>query len=246
MRTLSEMVAIVNRLLRDVNESAFDGDDVVAVRLGDALNMLAEDLVGDADARGRGCLLGYSTAEDLVADTELYDLPSDLLMLDRVEILWPEEDYWQPLPKRDPALASGMFFRSGMQALYGTGSAAAVSQLYWWDDCERDQFRVWPALTTVNDEEIRVRYYRRPAFPSTDSGTYNDPEATGTDVYRYPEGFVRATEFLAAAIIALEELEDGRPIGAFGQMYRGELDRLRAADGQRLHRPGARYVGSGR
>lgn len=242
MRTRLEMVEQVSRLLRDANEDAFDGDDVVAVRMEDALNMLADDLVGDDDSRGRGCLVAYSAADDLVADTEEYDLPSDLLLLDRVEMLWPEEDYWRPLPRRDPAECGLSWYRSGMQAEYGVGSAAAGHGLYWWDDCARGTIRIWPACGTVTGEQFRFRYWRRPTFPSVDNGTYNDPAATGTDVYRYPEGFVRATEYLAAAVIALEEVEDGRPTGVFGSMYRAELERLRRADGQRLQRAPTRYV----
>ena len=65
-----------------------------------------------------------------------------------------------------------------------------------------------PAPTTTTDI-MRFVYYRLPGFPA----------ASDDKFFGVPEGYDVVIEYLTAAFVASEELEDGLPIGALGQEF---------------------------
>lgn len=245
MRTLTEMLTNVQRYLADTDAAAYTETLLKDGYMPDAAVMLWEDILNSPGARRM--LYSISDYEDMVADQELYDLPEDCLRLETVEVRWRDnDDYPEALQRRQPPTAPVFHPRNGSEAYFG-GSAVTmhgVTGMYWYDDTEPHQIRLWPYLSTVNEEKYRFRYYAEPEFPTDDDGTFNDPGNSGTDSLHLPDGIDAAVEFLTVALAAVEEAENGRPVGTFGQLYRQRLESLKTkADRSPARR---RYIRTGR
>lgn len=237
MRTRAEMEAEVLRHLRDTDGRQWTAATDVRPRLQDAARWLWRALA--ADPTGHRCLRKYSTATALVANQEEYALPADCQRLLAVEVRWQDADTrWTRLRYCQPPAEA---VRSGAAALFAVYGTAAGS-LAWYDDCNQGDIRIWPYLTTVGEEKYRFRYVCRPTFPTKDAATFNDPGGTGTDTVQLPDACDQAVEYLAAALLSLEEMQDGGPIGQFGTLYRQVLASIVEADGGALAAPTTRYV----
>lgn len=245
MRTLTEMTTRIQRYLADTDADHYSEATILqAGYMKDAAAMLWEDIL--SSPRGRRGLRTYSDYTALTADTELYDLPDDCLLLDGIEVRWRDADD-RPLevPYQQPPQGE---FRNGTAALFGASGYAGSGTpggLRWYDDCEPHQVRVWPCLSSISEQKYRFRYYAEPVFPSNTGGTFNDPTDSGTDTRHLPDEVAGAVEFLTAALASSEEVEHGRPVGAFGNLYRS---RVQALTSSRMDRaaPRRKYIRTGR
>jgi hypothetical protein len=225
MRTRSEMIDRMRRLLGDTAAAAQFSAESALVEMENAWGQLVLDLL---DHESRRVLRKHSAWTSLVADQEEYDLPADCLELDQVEVRWldADRDRYTTLRRAPPPPGA---VASGSARMYATGGSGTGWPLAWWDDCDEGAIRIWPALGSVAQEKYRFRYFRRPAFlEDDDDATFNDPAAAGTDTESFPDQVVDCVEYYACALLALEELEDGRPVGAFGNMYSGTLGTLKS------------------
>lgn len=245
MRTRSEMVARVRRYVNDVTAQKFETAVIVGY-LQDAANVLWEDLA--SDPWGRACLRHLTDWAAFEADCEIVPLPADCIRLEAVMVRWKDDDdRYTIIEHRDPESAD---VRSGTAALFGTSSANSHC-MYWSDDVDHGMFspatiRVWPALATVGEEKYRFRYIHRPQFPTTDTDTFRRPWAAQADFDNLPERCAEAVEYYAAAMIGCEELDDGKPVGAFGRLYRATFEALRTGVGTGPTRPARRFIRLGR
>lgn len=246
MRSIAQMKTVILRSVDDpdgdeYNQTLFseDGTDytILDERMWDAARIFWGDLM--ADARGRAALYATYSDDVLSADIEEYDLPGDCSMLLGLDVKWTtSQERWTPLENREPPRYQVV---SGSDMLYGE-TGYYDGDLYWYDDLEPGKVRIWPALNTVNDETIRFRYLCTPVWPSTEDDTFDDPDGDGDVEYPgLPSETDIAIEALTAAFLAEEELEDGTPVGYFGQKYNMLLARiLRVTAGQ--IKPPRRYV----
>lgn len=239
MKTLSEMVEFVRRKLRDASENApvWD-DDEIRDEMESAWEQVRAELAENPS--GQKTVAEWGDAQSLVADQELYDLPSDALMVLGAQARQGPTFDWFPVPYCKPPATAGPI--SGTAALLGFSQPAGIaSGLAWFDDTDPGEIRIWPGRGAVSNDEYRLRYVPKIPFPSADSATLRDPDATGSDVYRLPDRLDAAVCYLTCSLLALEELENGAPIGAFGTMYSSTMNGiLRSA---RILRPRTRYVG---
>jgi hypothetical protein len=118
--------------------------------------------------------------------------------------------YFGELPRSDGNRQVAPFV-SGAQALYPGRSPAFDCSLRWGAARVRGYFRLDPPPIEAG-AIMRVNYLRHPAFP---------PVARGYDL---PNGFDELMEFYAAALVSHEELEDAKPMGYFGQMFRNRYN----------------------
>jgi len=221
MRTLTQMVARTQRYLNDEDAQEWT-DAEVAEALEDAADSFWTDLVGHG--QGRELLRKWGSETSFVAETEEYALPADLLELESVEVRWyTTDDRWDVLPKQAPPL-TGWGVSSGAVALFGTRGGGGVSGYGWYDDCAQGYIRIWPYLTSVSDEVFRFVYFHKPTFPAGDDDAF-----TGV-----PDGADRCVEYLAAALLGQEELENGKVVGVFGQRYEIAYRRYGAKGAKRL------------
>lgn len=121
--------------------------------------------------------------------------------------------------------------RSGTEALWG--SPANGCPQGWTAEGQNGYVRFDAAPSVSTQYLWRAWYYRKPVFPTEDGATF---------AWWVPEGADACCEFLAAALLGTEELENDRPIGTFGQMYQGHLRRLVNTLGAGLVRPSRRYI----
>jgi hypothetical protein len=232
------MLARVRRLLNDAGESAWD-DDAVLDALESASAVVSEDLV--ISVAGRRCLRVYGEETEFTKDETEYELPGDCLLVDGIEWRECEEEDWQEIERRDPQ--SVWTVRSGNAALMVTPGVSWPGGLYWCDDVAEGMVRMWPAFGDENEDRVfRIRYFGYLAWPSDEDGTFNDPEGSGTDSKRLPPGIVEAVEYYAAAVLALEEMEDGKPMGAMGSMYQAAMRRLARGSGRGFFGSQAQYI----
>jgi len=238
MRTKAQMIARAQRHVRDTAGQDLGDTTLVVNELQDAFRVLCNDLI--VRRSGRRCLRKYSSATVLVASQEEYELPADCMLLDRVEVRYRDDDErWTVLGRREPP-ETGV--RSGSSSLFAATGAVRGTGLYWWDDTDEGDIRIWPYLASIDEEKYRFRYFHRPTFPSDDDGDFNDPAHSGTDTDKVPDRFDEACEFFAAAMLSTEELEDGKPIGAFGRLYASTRDAIAGAAGSGYTKPVRRTV----
>ena len=244
MRTLTEMLTNVQRYLADTDAAAYTETLLKNGYMPDAAAMLWEDIL--SSPRARRMLYTESQYTAMTAEQELYDLPEDCLRVESVQVRHRDSDERpETLVRREPP-GAGFYPRNGSEAYFG-GTAVSLHGavgLYWYDDCPPHQVRIWPELNSVNEEKYRFRYYAEPEFPTDDAGTFNDPGNSGSDSLHLPDGIDAAVEFLTAALAGVEEAENGRPIGTFGQLYRSRLESLKTR-GDRSP-PRRRYIQTGR
>ena len=218
LRTKSQMIDKVQRWLVDAGADTY-GDTLVAGMLESAANSVWELMIAEPDHSRRRCLRTFSSWAASVAEQETYDLPANCLLLDEVQIRWrDDDDRWTTLPYRRPPAGA---VRSGTASILSTYGAAA-GLLGWYDDEEEGTIRIWPELQSVNEEKVRFRYYHLPTFPASNDETFNSQG--GETVDNLPEGVDELCEYFAAALLAHEELEDGKPIGAFGRLFVARYD----------------------
>lgn len=239
MKTLEEMLAYTRRKLRDAVETAEMWDDgTVMDEMTAAWDKVRRDLA--SSPAGRASVLAYQDAQSLVADQEIYSLPPDCLQVHDVQWRAGSDYDWMRVPFVKPP--SGGCPKIGTAAMLGLSQPASVaSGMGWFDDVDPGSIRIWPAQGVVSGEEFRLRYVPRIPFPSDTSGTLRDPDATGSDVYRLPDRIDMALCYLTAHMLSLEELEEGKSVGAFGSLY-ASIMRDVLADG-RVLRPRTRHIG---
>ena len=233
MRTRAQMVDRVQRWLLDTDAGTY-ADATVEAMLEETAAAVWELMIAEPDSRRRRCLRKHSTWTALTAEQEEYDLPADCLLLEEVHIRWADaDDRWTTLPYRQPG---GSAPRGGTAALIAT-NASAGALAGWCDDTDEGSVRIWPELLSVNEEKVRFRYYHGPTFPPLDSDTFNVQSAVTVDAL--PEGVDALCELYATAMLAHEELDDRKPIGAFGGLFRARYDaftRGRGAGATRVRR----------
>lgn len=240
MHTLTEMLAQVRRNLNDAEASQYS-DPVLTDHLVAAAETVANDLADDP--LGKRALRTYSTWTDLAANTEVYDLPADCLLLEGVEFRASEtEPHYRNVPFLAPG-EGGCGVRSGTAAIFGDGAActSCSAPLNWCDDVDNGSIRLWPA-STGGSGQYRFRYAAAPVFPSAAAGTFNDPAASGTPTRKIPDGYSWLVIYYATALAATEELENGTPIGTYGALYRGKKKEYVRAAGGGAARPSRRFV----
>lgn len=242
MKALSEMIAYVRRKLRDASENApvWENADILD-ELESAWFQVRAALA--EHPAGQKTVAVWSDPASLVADQEEYALPADILMVVGVQWRQNSDAGWCAVPYKAPVSTGGV--SSGTSSLLGLVQPAnMVSGMAWYDDADPGYIRFWPAKTVVDSEQYRLQVVPEIPFPSADSATLRDPLATGADVYRLPDRLDTATCFLACSLLALEELENGKPIGAFGTMYASTMRDITSS--ARILRPHTRYVGGPR
>lgn len=205
LRTLNDMTAQVRRLVNDVHDGQFD-PVTVDQALRDALEAVTRDLV--ADPIGQRLLRTHQAAQSFTKDTETYDKPADAIQVDRVEYRSSGSDAWKTAEYRPPQRGK------------------TPPPVYWFDDAGLTQIRIWPAFTSVSDQQYRMRYYAWPQFPQADEGTFDDPAASGTDTYHYPRQMDRVVEYQAAILLVEQENLNTVPVQYFQNQYSAILSTI--------------------
>jgi len=233
------MISKVRRLVNDVHSQEFEDADIKDA-LADALENYAADLFGHND--GKRALLRYSSEFSFVADQEEYALPGDIMAVQRVEVL-PDSNTsrWANVQKKNIDEYSADRLLSGF-ALEESSYAVGTTGLYWFDDVEEGNIRFYPAFASVNEEKYRFRYYAWPTMVDDDDGTLLNPHNDSTDTSKLPVRSDMAVEYYAAATLSFEELEDGKPIGAFGQAYANLLASICRTTARGATKSTRRYV----
>jgi len=237
MRTLATMILQVRKYIDDVHDQEKENDEIIDA-LRDAWEQVCHDLVGSNV--GRRCLLKNGDPVDFVADQEEYALPDDILLIDGVQVKFSSSDRrWKKLEKRDPDCNG---FRSGNLSILGDEQVVTFGCLFWSDDEESaGDIRIWPAFTSVSDQQFRFRYYHLPAFPSDDAGTFWDPDNTGENK-RLPLRLDRAVEYKAAALLSMEEVEDQKTGRLNTSQYNKIISDIIGTTGGGVLRSNTRYV----
>lgn len=94
-------------------------------------------------------------------------------------------------------------------------------------------------IVAYGDEYYEVSYdLLSTSSPDIDTAGYEHIKIRYDEL---PKGFDTAIEYFAAAILSHEELEDGKPIGAFGQEFARKFDELKMGVCRKL-KPKRRYV----
>lgn len=250
MRTRAEMILQVRRLINDV-ESHTWADAVIGAYLETGVAVLSAELA--AHPTGRQALRVQGDPIDIEADVAALALPADCLKLESVSLRTsPTDVYWLSMPRKAPPQGGGP--RSGMAAMLGALCPQPyVETLCWWDGDTPGEVAIWPTPTAVEEAagwQIRLSYARAMAMPTADGGTLADPFHEDPEEGEIPEGegdlaeetrwvpplAPQAVEYYAAAMLGGEELEDGKPLGVFGRLYRSTFD-LMAVSGTPAHRP---------
>ena len=218
MRTRAEMRTRVQRWLADAGGDTY-GNTAVEDMLEEAALAVWELAVAEPDHRRRRFLRKYSTWTALTAEQETYSQPADCLLVEAVQIRWADADIrWTDLPYREPPAGA---VRSGTASILSSfGSPGAI--IAWFDDVAERSVRIWPELQSVNEEKYRFCYFHIPTFPPAGGDTFNTQSAQ--TVNTLSEGVDALCEYYAAAVLAHEELEDRKPVGAFGNLFRARYD----------------------
>lgn len=198
MRDLGEMIQRVRRKCGDYADT-FIGDPVIESALEVAADQVWDDLLEDED--GKECLRTYSEPTYLVAGIEEYELPERCMWLRSVEYRnSPGEQRWTPLTRKPTP--EGPVMRDGTAILFGGSAQGGETPMSWADDAPAGYIRVWPGLQTVNGQQIRFVYYRRPRFPQYPTATFNNPDAYSEAEANLPERVTEAVEWGAAIELA--------------------------------------------
>lgn len=121
--------------------------------------------------------------------------------------------------------------RSGNRAQFSSIThGGAITQAFW--DETAEGFLEIHDSARANEGVFRIWYYHRPAFPSGDNDT----------IPLRKEGVDTMVEYLASALISLEDLEDGKPIGVFGRMFSNKLQEFLLGEGAGQITPPRRYI----
>lgn len=200
MRDLGDMIQRVRRKCGDYADEQIT-EPVIETALEVAADQVWDDLLTDTE--GRECLRAYSEPVYMIADIEEYELPGRCMQMRSLEYKpRPAEKRWRPLERRSPP--DGAVPGSGSAELFGSSGSGAAVPLFWSDDAAPGYIRVWPALRSVNGQQIRFMYYRRPRFPQYTTGTFNNPDAYGAVEANLPERVTEAVEWGAALELATD------------------------------------------
>lgn len=224
MRSLTDMISRTRTWVKDADGFQWTAAQV-KVALQDAADSVWNLLLDDP--LGKDVLRKVSADQSFVANQQEYSLPTDCLRVISVEFrMTSNQIFWQ-LQHQAPETNSAAYV-SGNDNLF---SGFQNLTRFWYDrDVARGKVRIWPAPISDTSSKWRIWYYHKPVFPALDSGAFSG----------VPDGVDAMCEFLAAANLSLEELEDGKPVGAFGQMFRAKFgEYCRAA--KQVERP-RRYV----
>ena len=228
----------VRRELAGIDLSGAADLDAVATLLQTALRASTggvETVTWDADSDSKFQFKGYSSTGSLEAAAWGTDISGSGFLNGRVGTatfdvaasVFP----WCVVPRGvldENDGAGGVM--SGSTAQFGTSSA---SPLAWSGDGEDGRIRLAPRSAVVNGI-YRVWYYRQPAFPGGDDEKF---------LY-LPDQVAGVIEFLTAAFMKYEEVEDGLPIERYGQMFQARFDAMVGGSGNQT-RPAVRYVAAG-
>jgi len=245
------MIAQVRRLVNDTEARTW-ADAVIGAYLETGTAVLSAELA--AHPTGRRALRVQGDPIDIEADVAALALPADCLKLETVSLRTAPGFDWVTMVRRPPPQVAGT--RSGMGYLFGAlCPSTVVGTLCWWDGDTPDEIAVWPTPTEVEASagwQMRLTYARALAMPTADAGTLENPfledeeeeegeegeeEGGEEEETRWvPELAPQAIEYYAAAMLGGEELEDGKPLGVFGRLYRSTFD-LIAVSGAPTHRP---------
>ncbi len=240
MRTLTQMREKIRRLVQDAGAYEFADSDIDLV-FSEACEVFGRDLVR---TDGRRIMRLIGTATDLVADEEEYSLPSDCLHVDQVEFRARDSDErWFPIPRRNPIDSTSGQVRWGTSDILESPGMFTPG-LNWYDDTATDKIRIWPSMSNIVEQKFRIRYFHMIVMPTDDAGTLNNPADAASDLYLLPELAASAVEYLTAAILSYEDLEDPKPISAYHQKY-GMILRLLGNTGDRSPAK-RRYINSNR
>lgn len=236
MLTLAEMIARVQRLSNDEDEYEWT-EEAISEELEAQWPVLLTEMLRHEEASK--LLVKRSDWLVLVADTEIYDLPSDSLRIDTVQIRWLNDDIrYTNLDWVEP---DSQGTTSGTEALFSASSSGGSHMLHAWDDVPAGKIRIWPYLSSINEEKYRFKYFAQPTFPTASAGTINDPTASGTATWALPDVIALALAHLTLASLGGEELEDQNNIGYHAGMYRARMNDLYAS-GAGLRRSGRHSI----
>ena len=221
MRDLLHMIDQVRRYMNDTAQKSY-ADDVVEEYLRTAAETyLWPDLA--EHPTGRRLLLKRSAAATAEAEPAL---PEDCMGLEAVQVAAAGADVWYDVPRRVEGVSPRCpGFVQGSAVLFN-GSATAVEARAWDDDTELPgHVHLYGNLAGLR---VRFRYVFRPMFPLAVAGegdaiTYGSfaaPDPSDESIIQsLPPSVATAVERMAASLMGLEELEDGKPVGPNRQMY---------------------------
>ena len=220
LRTLAQMRLNVRRLATDLRSEEFSNADIDAY-LQEAAESVWNRLASDNIARR--CLKKIATLT-VSAGTADVSLPSDCLRIDRIEVVLPSNRFQALNYSESPNSSS-----SGIPVR--------------WSDNADLPYAIRLDPIPANDISLRFVYYFIPAFPESDSDSFNASEGGSLPAaVPVPPGVDTAVEYLAVALLSYEELKDGTPIGAFGNLYKQKIGELAASLAGGAARPQRRYV----
>ena len=229
MRTLAEMRAKVRRYISDVRDEEYS-----IAAIDDALQDAADTLwnMFSAEENGRRFLRKISEDISLVADQQDYDIPTDCMRIESVELKLLSTDEYFALPFSEGDSVAARFPRSSMNF---------HSPLFWSDNADGiQQIRLHPT-PAVSSGVFRIKYTFKPVFPDADDDSFNLIDDEDVD-YPVIDGCDAAVEYLTAAMLAYEELDNNTPIGAFGQLFTAKFAELKGSAAKGAVRPQRRYV----
>lgn len=233
MRTVSAMIAKVRRLINDYavnSDSRSFTDEDLRDSLVEAHRCVADEMMGNP--RGRRLLRHYGDAEDLDEDTGVYAVPTGCLGVFEVQVPEGSTD-WRSLPFADPARQRpDLCVRSGLAALE---APYAGGLLGWWNDCDYGNIRLWPTPAADVVGGYRLVYGRCPVWPEVAD------EATHT-ITGVPDGWDALCEYLSAALLLMEESENGKPVGAYGELYQNKMANYLSGIGDGMARPARSFI----
>ncbi|OGV45202.1 MAG: hypothetical protein A2017_06585 [Lentisphaerae bacterium GWF2_44_16] len=229
MRTLAEMRAKVRRYISDVRDEEYSSAAIDAA-LKDAADTLWN--MFSAEKNARRFLRKISDDISLVASQGDYDIPDDCMRIESVELKLLSTDEYFAIPFSEGDDVAARFPRSSM---------SFHSPLFWSDNADGiSQIRFYPA-PAVSSGVFRIKYAFKPVFPDADDDSFNLIDDTAVD-YPVIDGCDAAIEYLSAAMLSYEELDNSKPIGAFGQLFTAKYQELKGSAARGAVRPQRRYV----
>lgn len=205
MRDLGDMIQRVRKKIGDYADTMV-ADPHIETAMQVAADQLWDHLMEDAE--GKETLRVYSEPVYLFAEVEEYELPENCLWLRSVEYRSrPAERSWTALTRK--AAPEGPLVRNGTNELFAVDGGAGGPSLFWCDDAPQGYIRIWPALKSVNGEQIRFVYYRKPTFPQHYGATFNNPDEYGEAEMHLPDRITEAIEWGAALELATDKIGAG-------------------------------------